>query len=109
MIKTIKERDIFTEDIISLLNKRVVILVATEEFICRKFNINKSEKDYSGLISQRTEGLFNEIKEKIDKGEFPTGYKVISPRLDAVIMADTEEGEETLSNYISTEMDIVSS
>lgn len=108
MIKIIPERDLFLEDTINPLNQRVVILAATEEFLCKKFNVVKSENKCADLIFAETKKLFDEIKEKINKKENLPEYKTISPRLDAVILADTKEGEETLSSYISTEMDIVS-
>ncbi len=113
MIKRIEARDIFIDDVFNSFKDKKVIIITTEEYICSKFSIDLSETrdksiDTDALELQKANILFDSIKKEItDKGTTENYYE-ISPRLDAVIIPNSESSLDTLIDFIKSEIDIVS-
>ena len=113
MIKRIEARDIFVDDVVNPHNKKKVIIITTEEFICTKFSIDLSENrdksiDVDFLELEKAKILFDSIiKEVLEQGTNTNSYYEISPRLDAVIIPNSQDSLETLKDFIKTEIDIV--
>jgi hypothetical protein len=113
MIKRIEARDSFMDDIVNPFNKKKVIIVTTEEFICAKFGIDLSENrdksiDIDSLELEKATDLFDSIKKEITEKGTTEHYYEISPRLDAVIIPNSQDSLDTLKDFIKTEIDIVS-